>query len=217
MRRIDPQLSSFRIGHVSLRIRRLHDFAECCVFVKQLEDPFHCDQLFLAKGLVPLLPKLRGYCAEFLREVSLARLGIFYPPTCVGLRYGHLSIPASFSRQLVRRFAPPLAVQLGFSAPLPSPTLRPWRLNVGGAGILNPLCIAYAFRPQLSSRLTLGGRAFPRKPWIFGGPDFNRPCRYSCLHTHFWILHIQLPSCSTGSRTLPYHSKLALGIRSFGI
>jgi hypothetical protein len=32
----------------------------------------------------PLLPKLRGYVAEFLNEVSLARLGIFYLPTCVG-------------------------------------------------------------------------------------------------------------------------------------
>ena len=36
----------------------------------------------------PLLPKLRGYFAEFLREVSLARLGLLDPPTCVGLRYG---------------------------------------------------------------------------------------------------------------------------------
>ena len=32
----------------------------------------------------PLLPKLRGYVAEFLNEVSLARLGILYHPTCVG-------------------------------------------------------------------------------------------------------------------------------------
>ena len=31
------------------------------------------------------------------------------------------------------------------------------------------LCIAYAFRPQLSSRLTLGGWAFPRKPQTFDG------------------------------------------------
>ncbi len=37
----------------------------------------------------PLLPKLRGHFAEFLSESSLVRLGIFYPPTCVGLRYGH--------------------------------------------------------------------------------------------------------------------------------
>ena len=39
---------------------------------------------------VPLLPKLRGYFAEFLREVSLARLSLFDSPTCVGLRYGRL-------------------------------------------------------------------------------------------------------------------------------
>ena len=38
----------------------------------------------------PLLPKLRGYFAEFLDQVSLLRLGIFYPSTCVGLRYGPL-------------------------------------------------------------------------------------------------------------------------------
>jgi hypothetical protein len=39
---------------------------------------------------VPLLPKLRGYFAEFLRESYLAPLGILYPPTCVGFRYRHL-------------------------------------------------------------------------------------------------------------------------------
>ena len=36
---------------------------------------------------VPLLPKLRGYFAEFLRESYLAPLSIFYLPTCVGLEY----------------------------------------------------------------------------------------------------------------------------------
>ena len=30
-------------------------------------------------------------------------------------------------------------------------------------------CIGYAFRPRLSSRLTLGGLALPRKPWVYGG------------------------------------------------
>ena len=35
-----------------------------------------------------LLPKLRDHFAEFLNEVSLARLGMLSPPTCVGLRYG---------------------------------------------------------------------------------------------------------------------------------
>jgi len=37
---------------------------------------------------VPLLPKLRGYFAEFLLQDSLEHLRIFTPPTCVGLRYG---------------------------------------------------------------------------------------------------------------------------------
>ena len=35
-----------------------------------------------------LLPKLRCQFAEFLNQGSLKRLGILYPPTCVGLRYG---------------------------------------------------------------------------------------------------------------------------------
>jgi hypothetical protein len=39
---------------------------------------------------VPLLPKLRGHFAEFLRESSLAPLGILYPPTCVGFGYRFL-------------------------------------------------------------------------------------------------------------------------------
>ena len=36
-----------------------------------------------------LLPKLRRYFAEFLNHSSPDRLGILYPPTCVGLGYGH--------------------------------------------------------------------------------------------------------------------------------
>src|SRR5688572_31111821 len=33
---------------------------------------------------------------------------------------------------------------------------------------INLLSIAYASRPRLRSRLTLGGLAFPRKPWTYG-------------------------------------------------
>ena len=36
---------------------------------------------------------------------------------------------------------------------------------------INLLSIDYASRPRLRSRLTLGGRPFPRKPWIFDGED----------------------------------------------
>src|SRR5262245_43553911 len=41
-------------------------------------------------------------------------------------------------------------------------------LTLPGAGIFNLLCIDYALRPHLSSRLTLGGRTWPRKPWVYG-------------------------------------------------
>ena len=48
----------------------------------------------------PLLPKLRGYFAEFLNNISLAHLRILSSPTCVGLRYGpHQFSFRSFSRR----------------------------------------------------------------------------------------------------------------------
>ena len=62
------------------------DFAETCVFAKQLLGPLHCDHLSVA----PLLPKLRGHFAEFLNNASPARLRILSSSTCVGLRYGCL-------------------------------------------------------------------------------------------------------------------------------
>ena len=51
------------------------------------------------------------------------------------------------------------------------------------------LCIGYAFRPRLSSRLTLGGLASPRKPWTYGG-RVSRPA----LVTH---ASIRTPGRST--------------------
>ncbi len=57
-----------------------------------------------------------------------------------------------------------------------------WREH-GGHWNINQLCIDYAFRPRLSSRLTLGGLAFPRKPWAFGG-GVSHPS----LATHACIL-----------------------------
>ena len=68
-------------------------FAECCVFVKQSQPPFHCNLYQLQpQGLhlreAYLIPKLRYQFAEFLLLSSLKRLRIFILPTCVGLRYG---------------------------------------------------------------------------------------------------------------------------------
>ena len=80
------------------------------------------------------------------------------------------------------------------------------RLTTAGAGILNQLSIAYALRPQLRSRLTLGGRTFPRKPWVYGGQEFNLSYRYSCLHSHLSALHGCLRSRFNAPTTLPYQS-----------
>ena len=59
------------------------------------------------------------------------------------------------------------------------------------------LSIAYGLRPQLRSRLTLSGRAFLRKPWIFGGQDSHLP-----FATHANIL-------SRMKSTKPYSSASA--------
>ena len=92
-------------------------------------------------------------------------------------------------------------------------------LTTAGAGILNLLSIVYALRPRLRSRLTLGGRTFPRKPWVYGGQEFNLAYRYSCLHSHFLTLHRNFHRGFDALRTLPYQSILANQnvFQSFGI
>ena len=71
------------------------NFARTCVFGKQSLEPSLCGRLTLrrktpTRKLAPLLPKLRGYFAEFLIHDSLDRLGILYLTTCVGFGYGPL-------------------------------------------------------------------------------------------------------------------------------
>ena len=75
-----------------------------------------------------------------------------------------------------------------------------------GYGNINPLSIDYACRPRLRSRLTLGGLAWPRNPWSFGGGVSHSP-----FATHACIL---TPAASTAGlprrfarrTTLPYPS-----------
>ena len=66
------------------------DLAETCVFAKQLPGPIHCGSFSGA----PLIPKLRGQFAEFLNYPSPVGLRILFLTTCVGLRYGRLSLSA---------------------------------------------------------------------------------------------------------------------------
>ena len=62
---------------------------------------------------------------------------------------------------------------------------------------INQLSIDYAFRPRLRIRLTLGGLALPRNPWVYGVRVFHPHYRYSCQHSHF--RYLQHPSRNTFS------------------
>ena len=76
--------------------------------------------------------------------------------------------------------------------------------------------IDYAFRPRLRSRLTLGGRAFPRKPQIFGGQDSHLPFRI--LIPAFSLLNSPtlLTVCLLQVKNAPLPCT-SLYIRSFGV
>ena len=54
--------------------------------------PFSSASVLLHLMRAHLLPKLRCHFAEFLNQSSLKRLRILSLPTCVGLRYDHLTI-----------------------------------------------------------------------------------------------------------------------------
>ena len=149
--------------------------------------PLYCDCISAA----PLLPKLRGHFAEFLNKDSPARLRIFFSSTCVGLRYGHLnpylavflaSVDSSVSLLyfiVAQSKRPGLGTSLQ-TYPITHRVLPFARSDYLPVSLLHfsesrwcrniyLLSIIYAFRPQLRSRLTLGGRTFPRKPQTFDG------------------------------------------------
>ena len=101
----------------------------------------------------------------------------------------------------------------GPTIPLATVVLR-WARNLWYWNI-NQLCIDYASRPRLSSRLTLGGLAFPRNPWIFGG-GVSHPS----LATHTCILtRPRSTTVSTGASQQDRRSATAFTIvktRDFG-
>ena len=163
-------------------------FAETCVFGKQLPGPFHCDLFAEA----PLIPKLRGQYAEFLNNPSPAGLRILSSSTCVGLRYGR-------SRYTSHLFSPP--VQRPSEFPSPDDNLPDVSVCLNRKRLRNfyRMCIDYAFRPRLSSRLTQGGRTYPWKPKIFDHYD-----SHAILATHSGILtsvQSTVASATTSPRT----------------
>ena len=176
---------------MSHSIHPLHELAECYVFVKQSHGPIYCASRHYPGG--PLLPKLRGYVAEFLNEVYLARLGIFVPSHLCRFWYGWRvntsglfweagthelargepqtrSVRHPYVQELFHQLSP-----LSFSKP---------NLNPHQCRNVNLLSIDYAFRPHLRCRLTPGGRTCPGKPWDSGDQNFHLVFRYSCPHNH---------------------------------
>ena len=138
-------------------------FAETCVFGKQSPGPFHCGLscerhpffrsygVNLPSSLTTLLPLALGFSP--------------HPPVSV-CGTGAFRIPYAFSRHKSLRlpyfnFSPfrPGQPTPGFGSICVSAYLIVWRRRN-----LYRLCIDYAFRPRLSSRLTQGGRTYPWKP-----------------------------------------------------
>ena len=149
--------------------------------------------------------------------------------TCVGFGTGARVLPRSFSwrhgvrdspalkpagiaPQVMRSricLGPPLHayprttiawVPLAVLVPPFGQTDSTWYRNI------NLLAIDYAFRPRLRTRLTLGRRTLPRKPWTIGGGD-----SHPSFVTHADILTSQASTAGfrrrfTGVGTLPYHS-----------
>lgn len=175
-------------------------------------------------------PFFRSYGARLpssLTRFHSRALAHLCPPTCVGLRYGqpweHLIgfLDTSFNRSASAEASTSLLLRADrhFQPTACLYSCVQLNLTTAGAGILNLLSIVYALRPRLRSRLTLGGRTFPRKPWVYGGQEFNLSYRYSCLHPHFLTLHVRLPLRFDALRTLPYQSNgtNSIEVQSFGM
>ena len=141
----------------------------------------------------PRRPFSRSYGAilpsSLTMVLPIASVCSTHPPVSV-CGTGPFGLPRGFSRQLgLTGFAvmassgpsgfvapafheePPYGPSRGRPEPRPATLLRrPIGVSARrGCRNVDRLCIGYGCRPRLSSRLTLGGLASPRKPWVHGG------------------------------------------------
>jgi hypothetical protein len=124
--------------------------------------------------------------------------------------YGPKASPSRF-RVALRRFdgfacRSPLHAWTGTSSTrrclafsVPPSLVTPPRRNRN----IHLLPFAYASRPPLRNRLTLGGLTFPRNPWAFGAQVFHLRSRYSCRHSLFRLVQPSLRSAFNLSRNAP--------------
>ena len=117
--------------------------------------------------------------------------------------FGFVSDLGGLGRRCFSRL-PPYVLSRGRPEPRPATLLRHPVVQTPRRryGNIDPLRIGYASRPRLSSRLTLGGLAFPRKPWAYGA-GVSRPR----LATHASILTPMRSTARRPSRFAP-HGKL---------
>ena len=178
-------LVNSRLGHFTAAIFRWHPFSRSYGVILPSSLTI---VLSLTLGFSPHLPVsvcgtgTYSLASSFSWQCEIGSFGSVTSPSQLSLTVcGFACIPA-----LLLGHALPAACSAYPSAsPLRSNNLR-WYWN------LYQLSIAYDLRPRLRSRLTLSGRAFLRKPWIFGGQD-----SHLSLATHANIL-------SSVQSTVPY-------------
>ena len=165
-----------RLGHFTAAIFRWHPFSRSYGVILPSSLTI---VLSLTLGFSPHLPVsvcgtgTYGLTSGFSWQCEISSFGSFSSPSQPSLMVsGFAYSPAS----LLGRALPAARSAYPSASPLRSNDFR-WYWN------LNQLSIAYDFRPGLRPRLTLSGRAFLRKPWIFGGRD-----SHPALATHANIL-----------------------------
>src|SRR5205809_2672214 len=149
----------------------------------------------------PLLPKLRGKIAEFLNEVSLTRLSIFYSPTCVGLRYGqpweHLVafLDTSFNRSGSAEASPSLLLRADrhFQSAACLYSCVTTKLNHSRCRNIKPALHRLRPPPRPKFRPNLGGRTLPQKPLVFGGQGFFLAFCLFIPHSSLLTLQLSFP------------------------
>ena len=179
--------------------------------------------------MAPLFPKLRGYFAEFLNNASPVGLGLLDLSTCVGLRYGSVSIYSGFSRRPLHTLRYYFSLRItyclspgGFAFPA-GLMLAPCFLS----GLVLPFrvptflyCRSTGFSTCYPSptRLRLGlGPGLPREdqlyPGTLGHPAWMIPTSISLLIPAFslrynpLLLPVQLPLVSNAPLPVPYTLK----------
>ena len=137
------------------------DLAETCVFAKQSPGPILCGSfehsLFRSYGvnLPSSLTTLLPLALEFSSCPPVSVCG-----TGTNITYTKLFSPPSKLASLLN-FGP---LRPGLPAPGSSPSKVSFCLSCQWLRNINRMCIDYAFRPHLSSRLTWSGRTFLQKP-----------------------------------------------------